>query len=44
MKIYINNFNIEILSTIMKLLNEHYINSKIFIQIYSVDDIYEIDD
>ena len=44
MKIYINNFNIEILSTIMKLLNEHYINSKTFIQIYSIDGMYEIDE
>jgi len=44
MKIYINNFNIEILSTIMKLLNEYYINSNIFIQICSVDGIYEIEE
>jgi len=44
MKIYINNFNIEKLATIMKLLNEYYINSKTYIQICSIDGIYEIDE
>lgn len=43
MKIYINNFNIEILSDIMKQLSEIYINSETFIQIYSSDGIYKID-
>jgi hypothetical protein len=44
MKIYINNLNIEILPTIMKLFNDYYINSKTYIQIYSIDGIYEIDE
>jgi len=44
MKIYINNFNLEILPTIMKLFNDYYINSKTYIQIYSIDGIYEIDE
>jgi hypothetical protein len=43
MKIYINNFNIEILPDIMKQLSELYINSETFIQIYSSDGIYKVD-
>ena len=44
MKVYINNFNIEILSTLLKKLSDKYINSEIFIQIYSIDGIYKIDE
>jgi len=44
MKIYINNLNIELLPTIMKLFNDYYINSKTYIQICSIDGIYEIDE
>ena len=44
MKIYINNFNINILSNIMNSLIEQYIDSETYIQTYSVDGIYHIDD
>ena len=44
MKIYINNFNIEILSEIMKLLNDKYIKSETYIQVYSIDGIYKIEE
>lgn len=43
MKIYINNFNIEILSDTMNQLSEIYVNSETFIQIYSSDGIYKVD-
>lgn len=43
MKLYINYFNIEILPNIMKLFNEYYVNCKTYINIYSVEGIYEID-
>ena len=44
MKIYINNFNIEILPIILKLLSDKYINSETFIQVYSIDGIYIINE
>jgi len=45
MKIYINNFNMDILSAIMEALNEYYyIKSETYIQIYGVDGIYKIDE
>ena len=44
MKLYINNFNIEILPEILSELTETYINSETFIQIYSIDGIYKIDE
>jgi hypothetical protein len=44
MKIYINNFNIDVLSDVMKNIFETYIRSESFIQIYSQDGIYRIDD
>jgi hypothetical protein len=43
MKIYINNFNIDILSSIMKSISEHFIGSESYIQIYSEDGLYQID-
>jgi hypothetical protein len=43
MKIYINNFNIDILQSIMDNLNELYIDSETYIQIYSVDGVYQVD-
>jgi hypothetical protein len=43
MKIYINNFNIDILSSIMKSLTEKFISSENYIQIYSEDGLYQID-
>ena len=43
MKIYINNFNIDILSLIMKSLADHFIGSESYIQIYSEDGLYQID-
>ena len=42
MKIYINHFNLDNLSTIMSLLSEQFVNSETYIQIYSVDGIYKI--
>ena len=42
MKIYINNFNIDLLSTIMNNIKEQYIDSETFIQIYAIDGIYTI--
>ena len=44
MKIYINNLNIEILSNIMTTLNEQYIDSETYIQIYAIDGVYQIND
>ena len=44
MKIYINNFNLDILSTIMQTLNEYYIKFSSYIQIYGIDGIYTIDE
>ena len=44
MRIYINNFNIDILSTIMQTLNEYYIKFSSYIQIYGIDGIYKIDE
>ena len=44
MKIYINNFNIDILPSIIKSLTEYYINSETYIQIYSEDGIFQIND
>ena len=43
MKLYINNLNLEILSDIMKIYNDYYIKSETYIQIYSNDCIYKID-
>jgi hypothetical protein len=43
MKIYINNFNIDILTLIMKTLSQHFISSESYMQIYSEDGIYKID-
>jgi len=42
MKIYINNFNIDLLFSIMKNIKEQYIDSETFIQIYAIDGIYQI--
>jgi len=44
MKIYINNLNIDILSTIMMKIKEQYITSETYIQIYANDGIYQIND
>ena len=44
MKIYINNLNIELLSNIMIAINEQYIDSETYIQVYSKDGIYQIND
>ena len=43
MKIYINNFNIDILSLIMKPLEQYFVCSESYIQICSEDGIYQID-
>jgi len=42
MKIYINHLNLDALPEILKSLNNNYINSETYIQIYSSDGIYEI--
>ena len=42
MKIYINHLNLDALPEILKKLNENYVNSETYVQIYSSDGIYEI--
>lgn len=42
MKIYINHLNLDALPELLKSLNNKYINSETYIQIYSSDGIYEI--
>ena len=42
MKIYINHFNLDNLSSVMSLLSEQFVNSETYIQIYSVDGMYKI--
>ena len=44
MKIYINNFNVHLLDKIVKKLNEQYIKSETYIQIYSIDGAYQINE
>ena len=44
MKIYIRNFNIDILDIIAKKLQKYVIGNESYIQIYSVEDIYKISD
>ena len=44
MKIYINNLNLEILPNIMTTINEQYIDSETYIQIYAIDGVYQIND
>ena len=44
MRIYINNFNIDVLDYLINQLSEQYINSEIYIQIYAIDGIYQIND
>ena len=41
MKIYINHLNLDALPELLKSLNNKYINSETYIQIYSSDGIYE---
>jgi hypothetical protein len=42
MKIYINHLNLDALPELLKTLDNNYINSETYIQIYSSDGIYEI--
>jgi hypothetical protein len=42
MKIFINHLNLDALPELLKSLNNNYINSETYIQIYSSDGIYEI--
>jgi hypothetical protein len=42
MKIYINHLNLDALPEVLKSLTNNYINSETYIQIYSSDGIYEI--
>jgi hypothetical protein len=44
MKIYINNLNLEILPNIMTTINEQYIDTETYIQIYAIDGVYQIND
>lgn len=44
MKVYINNFNIDILNHLLPKFHDKYINSETFIQIYSIDGIYKINE
>jgi hypothetical protein len=43
MKLYINNLNLDILPNIMKNLEQYYIKTETYIQIYSNEGIYKID-
>jgi len=43
MKIYINHFNLDILSDLIKNLNEYHVNTEEYIQIFSSDGLYKID-
>jgi len=43
MKIYINHFNLDILSDLIKNLSDYHIKSEEYIQLYSTDGIYMID-
>ena len=42
MKIYINHLNLDALPELLKTLNNNYVNSETYVQIYSSDGIYEI--
>jgi len=42
MKIYINHLNLDVLPNLLISLNSYYIKSYIYIHIYSIDGIYEI--
>lgn len=42
MKIYINHLNLDVLPELLKLLNDNYVNSETYTQVYSIDGIYEI--
>jgi hypothetical protein len=42
MKIYINHLNLDVLPDLLLSLNSYYIGSEIYIHIYSIDGIYEI--
>jgi hypothetical protein len=44
MKIYINNFNIDLLDSIIKQLDDNYVGSETYIQIYSTDGVYQINE
>lgn len=44
MKVYINNFNLNLLNDISKVFKEHLINSETYIKLYTNDGIYIIDD
>lgn len=42
MKIFINHLNLDALPELLKTLNNNYVNSETYIQVYSSDGIYEI--
>lgn len=44
MKIYINNFNIDILDKLEKKINNKLVNSETYIQIYAIDGVYLINE
>ena len=44
MRIYINNFNIDLLDSIIKKIEDNYVSSETYIQIYAVDGVYQIND
>jgi len=44
MKVYINNFNLDILNHLLETFHDKYIHSKTFIKIYSIDEIYKINE
>jgi hypothetical protein len=44
MRIYINNLNLDIINDISDIFKEHMINSEIYIELYTSDGIYRIED
>ena len=44
MRIYINNFNLDILNDISELFKEHMTNSEIYIELYTNEGIYHIEE
>ena len=44
MKIYINNFNLDLLKDISDIFKEYFINSETYIKLYTNEGIYRIED
>jgi hypothetical protein len=44
MRVYINNLNLDILNEVSEIYKEHIINSEVYIELYTSDGIYRIED